>query len=105
MLYITWNEIVVNPNKKIHPNTEDYYVTNWEWVFNETKYTDWNGLYIWLLDNPTIPTLSFNFQIVEKTEAEVNALLLQWYWVDWESNPYVTVSNYVFTDNRPQLPY
>jgi hypothetical protein len=33
--------------------------------------------YIGILDNPTIPTN--DFQIVEKTEAEVNALLATWY--------------------------
>jgi len=32
-----------------------------------------------VLDNAIIPTTPFDFQITEKTEAEVNALLLQWY--------------------------
>lgn len=94
MKLVTWNEITVNPNKKIHVNTEHFWTTNWEWTFTETEFSDGNGLYIWLLDNSIVPTTPFDFQITEKTEAEVNALLNTWY--SWD----VTVSNFVFTDSR-----
>ena len=104
MIYITWKQITVNPNKKIHPNTEWFWETNWEWIFTETWFTDGNDTYIWVLDNATIPTTPFDFQVIEKTEAEVNALLLQWYWADEQSNQYVTASNYEFMDNRPLEP-
>ncbi len=99
MLYVNWTAITVNPNCKTHPNSSWYWNENWEWTFTETSYTDWTGLYIWLLDNINIP--SSDFTILEKTEAEINSQLLSWYWTDWESNPFVTVSNYIFTDSRP----
>lgn len=100
-MLVTWNTITVNWWLNIHPNTWDYWNNNWEWIFIETWFSDWNGTFIWLLDNITIPTTPFDFQMVEKTEQEINDLLLTWYWADEQSNQYVTVSNYIFTDNRP----
>lgn len=101
MIYTIWKEISINPQLKTHPNTWDYYANNWEWTFIETEYNDWLWTYIWLIDNPTVPTLDMNFNIVEKTEQEINDLLLAWYWADEQSNQYVTVNNYIFTDLRP----
>ena len=93
--YVTWENITVNPNRKIHINTDNFWEYNWEWIFKETWFTDWNWLYIWMLDNETIPTTPFDFKIIEKTEEEINILLNTWYWWD------VTVNDFVFTDNRP----
>lgn len=91
-MLITWNEKIIEAYCKKHPNTDGYYNTLWQWTLTETSFTDWNWLYIGILDNPTIPTN--DFQIVEKTEAEVNTLLNTWYpWL-------VTVSNWIFSDNR-----
>jgi len=101
MKYILWQNISANANRNIHPNTDWFYEFNWEWTLTETCFSDWNGLYIGVLDNPTIPELPFNFQIVEKTESEINNLLETWYGLDKNNNPYVSASNYSFTDNRP----
>ena len=99
-MLVTWKPIQINPTLAIHINTFDYWANNWEWTFTETAYTDWAWTYIWILDNATIPTTSFNFNIVEKTEVEINALLETWYGLDWNSNPYVSYSNWEFIDNR-----
>jgi len=102
MKYVTWCSCDMIECHKIHPNTNLYWAENQSWTFTETCYeSDWT--YIWFLDSETIPETNFN--IVEKTEAEVNTLLTSWYWLDWESNPFVSVSNYVFTDNRPILEF
>ena len=94
MKYITWKQITVNENKIIHPNTENFWEYNWDCIFQETWFTDWNWTYIWILESETIPSTPFDFNITEKTETEINTLLNTWY--NWD----VTVDNYIFTDNR-----
>jgi len=95
--YVTWESCNICDTHNRHPQTNDYWNQNQDWTFTETWYS--NGTtYIWVLDSDIIPAV---FEITEKTEAEVNTLLETWYWLDWESNPYVTVNNYIFTDNRP----
>ena len=107
--YITWINHKKNTNNFQHPNT------NWfadsidsDFIFHETQYT-WpkNPVlqeYVWTLEYPDTKTnweiaqykswLS-KFQLKDKTEVEINALLNTRY--AWD----VTVTDFVFTDNRP----
>jgi len=93
--YIIRTAIQVNPQRIIHPNTDEFWDYNWEWEFIETSYSDWLT-YIWILDwIETIPVSVFDFKLEEKTELEINEILNTWY--DWE----VQVKDFIFTDNRP----
>lgn len=90
--YVTWCSCDQTITQKGHPNTNNYWNDYQSWTFQETPYTDWE-IYVWILDSDVeIPTTNFN--IIEKTETEINTLLNTWY--NWG----VTVSNYIFTDNR-----
>ena len=92
--YVLW-DCICSPNRNLHCNTNNYWADNQEWTFEETAFTDWVMTYIWVLDSTVaIPTTDFN--IVEKTEQQINDLLLLWY--PWGE---VTASNYLFTDLRP----
>ena len=91
--YITWTCCIVCEPHKNHPNTNLRWAENESWILTETWYTDWTLLYIGVLDSEIVPETMFN--IVEKTESEIQALLDTWY--SWE----VIASNYQFTDNRP----
>jgi len=92
----------MNSDYILHPNTNglrDYHCDN---KLEETGFHSWHkyiGIYKW----DSIPNLPFNFSLCEKTEEEINWLLLDWYWKDWEGNQYVTFSWEKYTDNRPLL--
>lgn len=105
--YITWKEKKINDNLYQHPNTDDMVNknTNWEIKFFETPYKIADGRYVSYIEHAwTIPQArldqyrtfdpAFEFTIID--EATANSLLSQL--------GDVTVSNFVFTDNRPVLP-
>ena len=115
--YVTWNAIIVNPNRITHINTDNFASSfDNDFIFTETQYQGQLNpallKFIWFLEYPDTKTESeinqynshiASYQVQDKTESEVNALLLDWYWLDDELNQLITVSNYIFTDNTPNI--
>jgi len=110
--YVTWKAKKINDSYYQHPNTDGRAnsESNGDINFIETPYESIDGTYIsiaeheWNLPQARLNALMIkdpDFQFVSVTEEEVNVILLEAYWLDWESNPYVSVSNHEFTDNRP----
>lgn len=100
-MYITRKTINMNKDYILHPNT------NWVWNYHspsykltETAYNkDW--MYIGIFEWDVIPQLPFDFDIDEKTEIEINSLLLDWYGTDDEDNQLVISTDWTIEDNRP----
>lgn len=96
-----------------HPNTHDQddTETSNKVDFFQTPYchTDGRNIAIITYDDAltsqenliTYSNIKAGFGLDCVTEAEVNTILSTTYWLDGESNPFVSVSNFVFTDNRP----
>jgi hypothetical protein len=104
--YITWRAKKINANLIEHPNTNDRVnlETAWAITFTETPYQIADGRYISFLEhawNITQAQLdhwrtldpAFEFTIIDETTT--NTLLSEL----WD----VTVTNFIFTDNRPVL--
>lgn len=104
--YITWEAKKKNDNCFEHPNTNNIVEieTNWQTIFTETPYKIADGRYISFVEYPNDtdePTKlkylnlepEFKFKFIDETEA--NLLLSEL--------GDVTVSNFIFEDNRPNL--
>ena len=108
--YVTYTRKQIDERFYADPNTNNWVheQTGWQITFNETSY-EIDGVFVsWIEYADTIKpaeleyfrTLdpAFNFQIV--TEADINELL-KTYGQDEENNYYVSVSDFIFTNNIP----
>jgi len=107
---VTWKRKKANDNCYQDPNTNDRVNIETDWVatFTETSFciSDWR--FISLVEYPDDCTqesidyfqkLDKAFEFTFVTESEANTLLAElwpWMWI-----PYVSVSDFIFTDNRP----
>jgi len=101
--YILWDRIKVSENRYIDINTDWAFdnVTT-DSTFTETPYNVWLR-FLWVVEYPadttqevidTLVAEHSEFNCVFITEAEANTFLAE----IWD----ITVSDYIFTDNRPQ---
>jgi len=103
--YITWKRKKINDFRYEDPNTNDRVnvETGWITTFFETPYQITDGRFISYVEYPDITSVEeveyfrnldpdFSFTFIDELEA--NTLLSEL----WD----VTVSDFVFTDNRPQ---
>ena len=100
---ITWKRVQATPNYFIDPNTNNQFNDTTEWAtFTETPYKIADGRFISMVEYPDATTQArideliasysaFEFTFIDETTA--NALLAEL----WD----VSVSNFIFTDNRP----
>lgn len=101
---ITWKAKKINDYLYEHPNTNDRVQTETSWAitFTETNFQIADGRYISLVqhaDNMSQESIdywreldpAYEFTIID--EATANSLLAEL----WD----VTISNFIFTDNRP----
>ena len=109
--YVTWKPKKVNDNLYKHPNTDNRASidSNWDIDFTETPYQALDGRYMsyaahdWALPQARLDALmdiDADFEFTSVTEEQINTFLLEAYWMEWE-NQAVSVSNFVFTDLRP----
>jgi hypothetical protein len=102
--YITWKPKKINDYLYEHPNTNDRVQTETSWaiIFTETSFQIDDGRYISLVEHADDMPQSeidhwreldtaYEFTIIDETTA--NTLISEL----WD----VTVSNFIFTDNRP----
>lgn len=98
-MLVTRTAIHMGENYIIHPNTNhlrEYYDGD---TFTETAYCK-DLTFIGVYSGKTLPTLPFNFELEEKTEKEINILLLERYGADAKWNPCVYYADGKFIDNR-----
>ena len=111
--YVTFKVKQINTNCYKHPNTDNRASidSNWDIDFTETAYQALDGRYIsyvehdWALPQARLDALmvvDLDFEFTSVTEEQVNTILLEAYWMEWE-NQAVSVSNFIFTDNRSVL--
>lgn len=103
----------MNDNFFADPNTNNA-VQEQTWgqiIFHETAYeVDWvfvawieyDGRSINLAELEYFRTLDSDFEFTIIEEVEVNQILENM-WFDNANNPYITVKDFVFTDNTPEL--
>ena len=112
-IYISWEAKKINDNCFAHPNTWGLadLETSWQVILTETPYKDPTWVYFsmveyaddiphevlsdFLANNP-----EFKFKVINEVTANK---ILSYMWDDAEGNPYVTVSNYIITDNTPDV--
>lgn len=110
--YLTWKRVKVNDNFYRDPNTDNVFkaITTWA-IFHETPFQipDWRFVsWVEYPDNTPqeridqVISQNIAFEATFITEIQAN-LLLRELWVDENNNAYVTVANFVFTDNRPEM--
>ena len=110
--YVTWKAKKINDNCYQHPCTEGRanIESNWDVNFIETWFQaiDWTYMWIaehdWALPQARLDALMIvdpEFQFVSVTEAQVNAYMLEAYWLIWGEQA-VSYSNYEPTDLRPK---
>ena len=111
-IYISWEAKKINDNCYSNPNTS-WLVdlqTSWQIILTETPYKDATWVYFsmveyaddiphevlsdFLANNP-----EFKFKVINEVTANK---ILQNMWTDVEWNYYVTVNNFVITDNTPE---
>ena len=109
--YILWYAKKKNDNYYEHPNTNGEFQkqVGIESTFIETPYQDVDWAYLSYIDYPDTTTQTdkdnhilanpeFKFKLISEKKANQ---MLENMGFDDNGNPYVTVSNFVFTDNRP----
>ena len=110
-VYISWSAKKINDNCFSHPNTWGLadLQTSWQIILTETAYQDPSWVYFSMVeyeDNIPAEVLStflannpeFKFKVINEVTANK---ILQNSWTDAEWNYYVTVSNFIISDNRP----
>ncbi len=108
---MNWSRVKVSGHKYIDVNTDNTFnnITNWA-SFQETPYQiDWK--FIWIIDMPEdtsqerideLITAYSDFKFKFITEAEANEQLTN-LWTDDNNEPYISVKDFIFTDNTPDI--
>ncbi len=113
--YITWKSKKINDNYFTHPNTSNRASneSNWDIIFTETSYKSIDWRYMSFVEHDgalpqarldSLMIMDADFEFTSVTEESMNADLLEAYWTTewpWLVQPMVSVSNFVFTDLRP----